>query len=304
MARKRKPSSKDIIKIIILILIVIFTAVRYFQQVEDAKLTDNVDAKYSYYFIDVGQGDCTLIKSDTATVVIDAGPGDHTPTTVEYIRQLTDHIDYLILTHPHEDHIGSADELINEIGVDTVIMPNISTETVAFEKVLNAIERNDCNVIEGKGGKSFTADDISIDLYGPNTDDLEDLNNASIIAKITTGEISAVFSGDAESSSEYSALEKFNSYEFDADIYQVGHHGSSTSTTDEFLDAISPEVAVISCGKRNSYGHPHDELLLALNDYGTKVLRTDISGTVIIKTDGEKMVISESYTSDEGYPLS
>ena len=150
-----------------------------------------------------------MIHSEELTIVVDSGPGDHSYTTVEYIKQFTDEIDVMILTHPHEDHIGAAADIINKIGVETVIMPDVSTETVCFDKLLDAIEENNCTVKEGKAGEKFTFGDIDIDVYAPVSPDHNDLNNCSIIAKITTGDISTLVTGDAESSAEKEVLDNF-----------------------------------------------------------------------------------------------
>ena len=285
--RSKKLKAKDIIKIIAFLIVVGMAVYRYFDEASlDADIAE-LDVKYSYHFVDVGQGDCTMILSEDTTVVVDSGPGDHSYTTVEYIKQFTDEIDVFILTHPHEDHIGAAADIINKIGVKTVIMPDVSTETVCFDKLLDAIEENNCTVKEGKPGESFTFGEIKIDIYAPNSPSYKDLNNCSIVAKITTDDIATLITGDAESSSESEILENFPSYVLDSHILKMGHHGSSTSTTKEFFEAVSPRYAVISCGEGNSYGHPHSTVLSLLELGGSELYRTDLDGTIVFDTDGE-----------------
>ncbi len=299
--RSKKLNTKDIIKIVGFIIVVLVAIWRYFDDSAlNAELSE-LDVKYSYHFIDVGQGDSTMILGEDVSIVVDTGPSDHRYTTVEYIKQFTDKIDVLILTHPHEDHIGAAADIINKIGVDTVIMPDATSDTVCFEKLLDAIEDNNCQLIEGKAGESFEISGVTIDIFAPNSSGYKDLNNSSIVARILTGKIATLVTGDAESSSEREILDNFPSYMLDSDILKAGHHGSSTSTSTDFLEAVSPKYAVISCGEGNSYGHPHYETLQLFKKYNIECYRTDTMGTVVFYSDGEKIAISESYTSDGDY---
>ncbi len=294
--RGKKLSYKDIVKLVGLFVVVALAVFRYF---EDAALNaelDDIDVKYSYHFIDVGQGDCTMILGEDVSIVVDTGPGENKYTTVEYIKQFTDQIDVLILTHPHEDHIGAAEDIINKIGVETVIMPDAVADTACFEKLLDAIEENDCNVLEGKAGDVYEFGGVGVEIYAPGGSGYKDLNNSSIVAKIITDEISTVVTGDAESSSEKEILSNFPSYKLDAHILKAGHHGSSTSTSTDFLEAVSPQYAVISCGEGNSYGHPHYETIQLFERYNVEYFRTDTQGTIVFYSDGEKIAFSGSYT--------
>ncbi len=297
MSKKgKKPNAKDIVRLIAWIIVVVIAVYKYF---DDAALNadlSELDVKYSYHFVDVGQGDCTMILGEDVSIIVDTGPGENRYTTVEYIKQFTDHIDLMILTHPHEDHIGAASDIINNIGVETVIMPDAVSDTACFEKLLDAIEDNDCSLLEGKAGDNYEFGGIAVEIYAPNGSGYKDLNNSSIVAKITTGEISAVITGDAESSSEKEILSSFPSYKLDADILKAGHHGSSTSTSTDFLEAVSPEYAVITCGEGNSYGHPHYETLQLFERYNIRYFRTDTMGSIVFYSDGEKLAVSESYT--------
>ena len=254
------------------------------------------DPKYSYHFIDVGQGDATLILSEKGSVLVDAGPGDHAIEAVEYIRTLTDTIDYLIITHPHEDHIGGADDIIKAYNVGNVIMPDMSVNTVVFTKMLDAIELKGCNVYEAKPGDVYNSGDIRIDILGPSITDDDNLNNISVFTKITTGEVTAMFTGDAEIEAENALLKMYDSEDLAADIFQAGHHGSTTSNSVKLLNAISPEYAVISCGKNNTYGHPHDEIIKKFEDRGILQYRTDTMGSIVFVTDGKNIDVSVSYT--------
>lgn len=292
----KKLGRKIIIIVILAVIAFIGGFINGWRNEDKTVSSSEIDAKYSYHFIDVGQGDCTLILGEEASVLIDAGPGDHASTTVEYIKQLTDTVDIMILTHPHEDHIGGADDILNELDVRKVVMPDASSNTAVFEKLLNAVEAEGCDVVEGKPGVELSAGGIEISIYGPVLTDFSDLNDASIFAHVKTGDVTLMFTGDGEKAAENAVLEKYGSEALNADILHAGHHGSSTSNTLDFFNAVSPDIAVISCGKDNSYGHPHSEILKLFEEYDLDVYRTDKMGTVVITSDGEKIAVSESYT--------
>lgn len=241
-----------------------------------------------FHFVDVGQGDCTLIISDDGVVVIDAGPGDHADSTQKYIKKYTDRIDYLILTHPHEDHIGGADVIIESIMVENIIMSDAYTDTVVFTRLLDVIEAADINVIEAKSGDSYTAGSIGFTILAP-ISEFTDLNDYSIVTKVEFGDTSAVITGDVEKHSEGLILENFSTFSLRSDILQMGHHGSSTSNSNDFIDAVAPKFAVIQCGEGNSYGHPHRETIEKLEKRGIEYFRTDKLGSIVFTSDGEKV---------------
>lgn len=241
-----------------------------------------------FHFVDVGQGDCTLIISDDGVVVIDAGPGDHADSTQKYIKKYTDRIDYLILTHPHEDHIGGADVIIESIMVENIIMSDAYTDTVVFTRLLDVIEAADINVIEAKSGDSYTAGSIGFTILAP-ISEFTDLNDYSIVTKVEFGDTSAVITGDVENHSEGLILENFSTFSLRSDILQMGHHGSSTSNSNDFIDAVAPKFAVIQCGEGNSYGHPHRETIEKLEKRGIEYFRTDKLGSIVFTSDGEKV---------------
>lgn len=260
------------------------------------------EGKFSYHFIDVGQGDCTLILSEEKAVLVDSGTGEYGQRTVEYISQYVDTIDYMILTHPHEDHIGGADDILEALTVKTVVMPDATSESVAFSKLLDAIEKENCEVEQGMGGLSYQCGDIFIELFSPVSEVYNDTNNYSIVSKVTAGGVSLMLSGDAEAYVEEQILDNYLPYELDCDIMKSGHHGSSTSNSEDFMKAVSPEISVISCGEGNSYGHPHREHIKMLQDMDIEYYRTDRDGTVIcVIENGE---VSVFCTSGGDYQLS
>ncbi len=248
------------------------------------------EGECEFHFVDVGQGDCAMIITKDTTVVVDTGPQDHADSTERYIRRYTDTIDYLILTHPHEDHIGGSDELIESINVKNIIMSDATTDTVTYSNLLNAIEEADVNVIEAQSADKYSAGDIDITILAPNSE-FTDYNDYSIVVKVEFGNTSTIITGDVEEHAERLILEKFESNVLETDILKLGHHGSYTSNTDDFLDVLSPEYAVITCGIDNEYGHPHIETLERLELHGIEYFRTDENGHIVFRSDGKALEV-------------
>ena len=249
------------------------------------------EGECEFHFIDVGQGDCAMIITEDTTVVVDTGPQDHAKSTERYISRYTDTIDYLILTHPHEDHIGGADELIESVTVKNIIMSDASTDTATFSTLLNAIEEDDINVIEAKSADKYSVGDIDITILAP-IGDFTDHNDYSIVVKVEYGKTSAVITGDVEQHAEELIIDNFDERILNADILKLGHHGSYTSNSDGFLKAISPDYAVITCGVDNEYGHPHIETLDRLDKFGIDYFRTDQDGHIVFYSDGRDIKVS------------
>lgn len=250
------------------------------------------DADVSFHFIDVGQGDAALILTDEAAVVIDTGTVSSGDSLVSYIEKYTDKVDCLVISHPHEDHMGGAAELITSVEVDEVIMSAYSSDAAFFSRALDAMEERDVKVTEAALGETYTFGDIELTVLSPKRD-YDDKNNNSVVMRAEVDGVSALFTGDAESSAEEDILDGYPSL-LRCDILKVGHHGSTTSTTEKFLDAVSPEYAVISCGEGNSYGHPHRETLGKLESRGIEYYRTDedsVNGAVVISVDGGKFSV-------------
>lgn len=239
-----------------------------------------------FHFIDVGQGDSTLIISPGGTMLIDTGGQSAVRELKDYLTGLkVERIDYLVLTHPHEDHIGNASMVIENFTVENVLLPNAVATTRAYENMLTAIENSDACVIEAISGEEYTLGDLAFKVLAPNSMSYEDLNNYSVVLRITYGDTSFLMTGDAEEMSEAEILARYDKGELTCDVLKVGHHGSDTSTSSPFLSAVSPAVAIISCGKNNSYGHPHIRTLRKLEDIGCTILRTDDIGSILLRTD-------------------
>lgn len=239
------------------------------------------------HYIDVGQGDSELIQTpDSKTMLIDAGTNGSAASLINYLKsRKVSKIDYLILTHPHEDHIGGADEVIKNFDVIHVYMPKVTTTTKAFEDVVNIMKLKGLKASQPTPGTAFKLGDANCTVLGPVNSNPEDMNTYSIVLKLTYGKNSFLFTGDAQTSGEEDMIGK--GYDLSADVLKIGHHGSHTSTSQDFLDAVNPKYAVISCGKGNDYGHPHKEAIDRLKTKKIPVYRTDECGTMIASSDGK-----------------
>lgn len=247
------------------------------------------------HFINVGQADSILIQQGSSSMLIDAGNNGDSETVKNYItNQGITKLDYVIGTHPHEDHIGGLDYVINSFQIGNIYMPKATSTTKTFTDVVSAIKNKGMQITTPVPGDSFKLGQADCKILAPNSSSYEDLNNFSIVIKVTFGNNTFMFDGDAEKVSETEMLNK--GFDLKADVLKVGHHGSSSSTSDEFLKKVNPKYAVISCGVNNDYGHPHKETMKRLKDSGINVYRTDESGTIICTSDGNNI----SFNSNPG----
>lgn len=254
----------------------------------------NYENKMIIHYIDVGQGDCILIQVNNKNLLIDSGPSSNRKDLLNYLEKLDiKKFDYIIATHPHEDHIGNMDTIIKRYDIGSFYSPKVITSSTTFENMISAlVDKNlKINVLK-KGVKGIDlGKNTEIEVFSPLENISSDnLNDYSPIIKITFFNNSFLFTGDAEISTEDTVLSENNN--LNCDILKVGHHGSSTSTSTDFLISTNPSVAIISVGKNNSYGHPTSETLSLLNSYNIRTIRTDINGTVIAISDGKNINIS------------
>jgi len=265
---------------------------------ESAGAAGNTDQQLSgllkVHFLDVGQADAILLQlPNKRSMLIDAGNNEDAGFVVNYIKNAgVKKIDYLVGTHPHEDHIGGLDAVINSFDIGRIIMPAITHTTQTFRDVLEAIKNKGLKAVKVESGKVMLDENgLTVKLLAPVRDSYDDLNNYSAVVMVTFGETSFLFMGDAEDRSEADILQ--NEADVKANVLKVGHHGSSSSTTEALLKAVSPEYAVISVGKDNDYGHPSPYTLAKLNDAGVKVFRTDLQGTITATSDGKTIMFNK-----------
>ena len=256
--------------------------------------TKSQDASLGYlkvHFIDVGQGDAVLIQTPSINMLIDGG--DRGSTVVDYLKaQGVSSLDLVIGTHPHADHIGGLINVLQSIPVKEVIDPGVVHTSKTFEDYLTLIDIKDIKFTVGRAGmvRDF-GDGAAMLIVHPTSLDNANINDTSIVVRLTFGQGSFIFTGDAERLSEEQILTR--GYDLKSTVLKVGHHGSNTSTSTSFLDAISPKVAVIMVGEDNRYGHPHNETLSRLINAKIDVYRTDIHGTIVITTNGQTFEVNQ-----------
>jgi competence protein ComEC len=238
------------------------------------------------HFLDVGQGDATLLIHPDVTVLIDTGRFDRRDV-VDLLRTYgVGRIDLLVVTHPHADHIGQFDAVLSAFDVAEVWWSGSTATSATFARALAALEASDAAYEEPRAGATTRIGPLILEVLAPGRDDpLTGLNDASIALRITFGSFALVTTGDAEAPSEARMLARVPD-RLPAQVLRLGHHGSSTSTTDAFLAAVAPEVAVYSAGAGNQYGHPHRETVARIDAAGIRLYGTAVHGTVTVLTDG------------------
>ena len=237
-------------------------------------------------FIDVGQADSILIRNQDKVMLIDAGTNEAGKTVVNYLETLgITKIDYLIGTHPHEDHIGGLDDVINNFDIGQIYMPKIETTTKTFEDVLDAIENKNLTVTAPNKGDKIELGQAKGEFMTEPILDEDNLNVSSLVLRLEFGNTSYLFMGDAEKENEETIRWP------KTDVLKVGHHGSSTSSSESFLEQVQPKYAIIMAGKDNSYGLPTQETIDKLNNIGSEIYRTDEDGTIQMTSDGNTIEI-------------
>ena len=256
------------------------------------------------HFLDVGQGDASLIVCGDDAMLIDAGNNSWGDDVLDYLEyQGVEKLDYVIGTHPDADHIGGLDVVMRALDCGTVIMPDYEKDTKTYEEVIDVIEEKELELILPQVGAVYELGEAAFTVVAPdeNGDYGDNANDYSVGILLEHGENRFLFTGDAEEDSERDMLE--SGLGLSADVFKAAHHGSRTANTEEFLEAVDPEYAVISCGEGNSYGHPHAEVLNRLRAMGVPVFRTDEEGTSGAANDGSSITFnvppSESWQAGE-----
>ena len=283
---KKSKSLKKVQNIFILILIIL--SLFLFKELLKNKSNSINSNEIKIHYIDVGQGDAILVQVNNKNLLIDSGPRSEKKKLTDYLDSIyIPQLDYVIATHPHEDHIGNMSYIITNYKILNFYSPKVESNTTAFESMAEALARKEIKIkILKANNKSIDlGDNTLVEIFSPNLDSYDNLNNYSPIIKVSYGNNSFLFTGDAEEDLEEEVLSK--SFNFKSDVLKIGHHGSSTSTSKNFLDRVNPEITIISVGKENSYGHPTNKTLEKIKN--STIYRTDINGSIVITSDGQTL---------------
>lgn len=280
---------------------------QYFGQTADLSSVDapnlfaGEEDELAVYYFDVGQGDAILLKQNDATMLIDTGDNGMENQLLQQLDALEiTQLDVLVCTHYHADHIGGAAEVLQNIAVDRVLLPSGSANTQTYEDMLDVIDQKGIPTSFPKIGYTGELGEADYQVVGPQTEDNDNQNDNSLMIRFQFGNASFLFTGDGEATEEADILA--TQHDLPADVLKVGHHGSSTSTSPAFLQAVHPVCAVISCGAGNDYGHPHQETLDKLSEAGVTVYRTDLSGTITMLTDGATIRVYVDGQEQQSFP--
>ncbi len=287
MRKKKKLSLASSLVLCAIALIFVFS--EHLHTPDERKMAlPETESVLKVHYIDVGQGDSIFIQLPNGeTMLIDAGENDQGETVCDYIAsQGESTVDYLVGTHPHSDHIGGVDTVIEQFDVKRLYLPDVSHNTKTFLDVVQAAKEKGVQTAKAESGVTvMNQDGIKVSFLSPVSSGYEEMNDYSAIVSLRYGETSFLFMGDAEYTVENQLKSSISHY----DVLKVGHHGSNSSSTANFLEKVCPTYAVISCGEDNSYGHPHEQVLNRLERFGSTVYRTDEQGTVVAESDGRKI---------------
>lgn len=254
----------------------------------EVSLEKSVPSSFSVRFIDVGQADAALVLCDGKSMLIDGGNADDSDLIYTYLKKLDiKHLDFIVATHAHEDHVGGLSAPLNTLTVGKVYAPKTQADTKAYLNFLSGVQKQKLTITTPVAGDKINLGSSEITFLAPVNETYDDINNTSIVLRIVYGETSFLFAGDAERESETDIIDA--GYTLESTVLKVGHHGGETSTSYVFLREIMPQYAIISVGKDNSYGHPTEEVLSRLRDADVKLYRTDIQGDIIATSDGNNV---------------
>lgn len=300
MSRRKKRQKKSLNSLLLALIIALCIYIVTYKDMNESysKPDSNiVSSDLTIYFFDVGQADSILVANNNEYMLIDAGNNEDGPLLVKYLREELgiNKLNYVVGTHPHEDHIGGLDDIINNFEIDNVLLPDAITTTKTFEDVIDAIDSKNLEITIPDIDSSFKVGEAEVKVLHTGTD-TSDLNNTSIVLKLTFGTKKYLFTGDATSEVEKIISDKVGNI----DVLKVGHHGSAYSTTNKFLLATRPEYAIISVAQDNSYNHPSKDTLNRLNKFTKNIYLTSELGTIILTSDGDEINIKNIKTNTNG----
>ena len=287
MSRKNKKIAKRITVLCIVLLLAVLLVRYIIGERQRAAVIENSD--FTVYMLDVGQGDCIFIDNGDKDIIIDAGPGDVSNTIAAQLSSVgADEIEYMFISHCDADHIGGADDIIKAFDVKNVVMSEDKRTTKTYKQFVSAMENKNITPVFAIKDDVFDVGEAHIEILSPDTEKYEDVNEKSLVMLINFDGAKYLFTGDADNLIESKLLDGYSAEKLDCDLLKVGHHGSRTSSSEAFLDVVSPKFSLISVGQDNSYGHPHARTLNLLTKFSEKIFRTDIDGMITIcEKDGE-----------------
>ncbi len=258
------------------------------------------ESEFSVYYLDVGQSDCTIVTCDGKVLMIDTGTVNQVHKIRESLFSLeVNTIDYMVITHQHDDHMAGASQLMDEYEIKNVVMPKLSSinsvDSLTYQDLINKIAVKSIKPIAVSAGDAFMLGTAKVEILSPIKQD-KNLNNMSVVIKITYGDTEFLFQGDSESTVEKQILR--SGADIDVDVIKIGHHGSNTSTSDSYIDAVSPQYAIVSAGIKNDYGHPSFPVIDRLHQNNVEIYSTSYNGNIIVNSDGNNISIIKEYEND------